>query len=176
MTIWPIGSAGETVLRLIVAVDEKRGLADDHGIPWQGRVPADSAYFRDQTAVGTILMGFRTYDEFDQPLHGRENFVVSRAGSAPLRPGFVAVEDLESFVGERTAEPVWVIGGAGLYAQTFPLADELFITRLEGDFGCTKFFPEFAPGFRLATASEPDSENGISYRFEIWRRRPADSD
>ena len=86
------------MIRLIAAIDETRGLADAHGIPWQGRTPADSRYFSHQTADGVILMGFRTYEEFDRPLHDRQNFVLVRAAMPPLRPGFSSVLNLDKFL------------------------------------------------------------------------------
>jgi dihydrofolate reductase len=161
------------MIRLIVAVDARRGLADDNGIPWQGRLPTDARYFRDQTEHGTVVMGFRTYQEFDKPLHGRDNFVLSRPGSPPLRQGFVAVTDLPGFFEDHAADVVWVIGGAGLYQQSMVWADELFITRIEEDFQCTKFFPPFEDAFELASDGGERRENELAFRFQVWRRRPA---
>ena len=161
------------MIRLIAAIDENHGLADANGIPWQGKIPTDSHYFSDQTVHGVILMGFRTYEEFDHSLHDRLNFVVTRAGTPPLRPGFRAVLDLGKFFDEHAHEMVWVIGGASLFAQTMSLADELYITQLNADFHCTKFLPEYDDDFLLEPGLEPHLENGISYRFEIWRRNAA---
>jgi dihydrofolate reductase len=159
------------MVRLIVAIDRQRGLANDSGIPWQGQIPGDAAYFREQTSSGVVLMGFRTYQEFDRPLHRSTNFVLARIGSEPLRPGFIPVIDLDKFMAGRTGETVWVIGGGAIYAQTMPIADELFVTQLDQNFDCTKFFPEFKSQFFLASSSESRSESAISYRFEVWRRQ-----
>ncbi len=161
----------ETVIRLIAAIDVKRGLGDGHGIPWQGKLPSDAEYFRSQTAEGLIVMGFRTYEEFDLPLHDRVNYVVSRPGSSPLRSGFHAVQDLSRFLADHTEELVWIIGGAALYEASLASADELYITQLDQDFHCTKFFPRFDDGFLLDPGAETRHENGISFRFETWQRR-----
>jgi dihydrofolate reductase len=59
------------MIRLIAAIDKSRGIADEHGIPWQGKIPTDTRYFREQTAEGTIVMGYGTYVEYDRPLHDR---------------------------------------------------------------------------------------------------------
>lgn len=158
------------MLGLIAAVDERLGVANDRGIPWQGQLPTDAHYFREQTAEGVIVMGYGTYQEFASPLHDRENFVVQRPGSGELRPGFVGVTDVESFLHLYSNELVWVIGGAALFAATMRWADRLFLTRLEGDFHCTKFFPSFTDTFALESAAGPQVENGIPFHFEIWRR------
>lgn len=163
------------MIRLIAAMDDKRGISDEHGIPWQGRIPTDTKYFREQTAHGVIVMGYRTYEEFAQPLHDRENFVVSRPGTS-LRAGFVSVPDVVEFLTRHSDETVWVIGGAAVYATTLPIADELYITQLDGDFKCTTLFPEFDDAFVLATDLGSHQENEIAFRFEIWQRKQDVSD
>lgn len=155
------------MIRQIVAIDEKRGLANDKGIPWD--LPSDKAYFREQTEHGTVLMGYRTYEEFEQPLPNRRNLVAARPGS-DIREGFELVEDAENFL-KSAKEDIWVIGGAGLFAATIDLADELYLTHLEGDFDCTKFFPEYKQDFELKSKSEPITENGIIFYYAVYRRK-----
>lgn len=161
------------MLRLIAAVDQRLGVADDRGIPWQGRIPSDVAYFRAATAEGIIVMGYRTYHEFTGPLHDRENFVVTRPETGALRPGFVGIDDPLTFLREHTRDVVWVIGGAALFRASLPLADQLYLTRLEADFHCTKFFPEFTDSFHLTRDLGSHRENDLSFRFEIWQRSSA---
>jgi dihydrofolate reductase len=162
------------MIRLIAAIDQKRGVAGDHGIPWQGKIPTDTKRFHELTAQGVILMGYATYEEYDAPLHERENFVVSRPDSGELRPGFVAVPRADEFFDEHTHDVVWVIGGAGLFAASLARADELVLTQLDRDFHCTKFFPAFADAFALVSDDGPHVEGGITFHFEQWRRSPAE--
>jgi dihydrofolate reductase len=154
------------MIRLIAAIDSRRGIATDSGIPWT--LPGDSAYFRQNTSSGLILMGRATYDEFAAPLHDRENFVLSTT-SSPLRKGFQVVANLNELCAAHPGEDVWVIGGAIVYAETINEADELLLTQVTGDFGCTKFFPPYLAAFALQTKSEEHQEGGVSYRFETWR-------
>jgi dihydrofolate reductase len=161
------------MIRLIAAIDARRGLADDQGIPWQGRLPTDAAYFRSRTAEGLVVMGFKTYEEFAKPLHDRTNYVASRSTTTALRPGFEVVADLDRFLADHRDEVVWVIGGAALYEAALPEADELVITQLEHDFHCTKFFPRFDHDFHVYSGSPAIDEGGISFRFQTWRRNRA---
>jgi dihydrofolate reductase len=157
------------MIRAIAAMDSKRGIANDKGIPWQGKLPMDVKYFHDKTSSGgAILMGYGTYLEFKQPLGGRENFVATRK-PGPLREGFTAVHDAREFL--KITEDVWVIGGAGLFAETLDLDDELYLTKLQGEFGCTKFFPEYEGNFELASQSESMTENGITFTFCVYKRK-----
>jgi dihydrofolate reductase len=154
------------MIRLIAAIDSRRGISTDSGIPWT--LPGDSAYFREKTSSGLIVMGRATYDEFAAPLHDRENFVLSRT-SSPLRKGFSVVGSLAELCAGHPGEDVWVIGGAIVYAETLDRADELLLTQVTGDFGCTKFFPPYLAAFALQTKSEEHEEGDVTYRFETWR-------
>ena len=165
------------MIRLIAAIDSRRGIATDSGIPW--KLPGDTAYFHDKTATGVIVMGWATYNEFAAPLHGRENFVLtSQSQSEPLRTGFRPVGSLDELVTDHPDQDIWVIGGATVYAETIREGDELLLTQVVGDFHCTKFFPPYGADFQLAAHGDDQQEGGITYRFETWRRllaKPKDS-
>jgi dihydrofolate reductase len=168
--VWPNRCDAESLddmIRLIAAMDSTRGIATATGIPW--KLPGDTAYFRQQTARGLILMGRATYNEFAAPLHGRENFVLS-AQPGPLRTGFQAVGSLDQLGEAHPGEDIWVIGGAAVYAETISEAEELLITQVLGDFNCTKFFPAFQSAFRLTSQGDDRQDGGVSYRFETWQR------
>jgi len=156
------------MIRLIAAIDEKRGMANDHGIPWHGKTPTDVREFRQKIQNGNVLMGLVTYKEYTAPPSHHRNLVLNDTDD-PLRPGFEEVPDLPALLRDTT-EDLWVIGGAGVFAETIGKADELHLTRLEGDFQCTKFFPEFEADFVRVSQSKPLTENGITYRFEVWKR------
>jgi dihydrofolate reductase len=127
------------MIRLIAAIDT------DSGIPWN--LPGDSAYFRDKTRTGLIVMGRATYNEFAVPLHGRDNFVLT-AQPGSLRAGFRSVAGLDQLSTDHPGEDIWVIGGAAVYAETINDASELLITQVLADFNCTKFFPAYAGPIR----------------------------
>lgn len=156
------------MMRFIAAIDEKRGIADDNGIPWD--LPTDKKFFVDQTKEGIILMGHATYLEFKEPMHGRINYVATRKDRR-LRPGFIAVHDIPSFVKEHKDEVINNIGGAGLFTSTLMFADELVLTPIQADFNCTKFFPPYKDDFQLVHRSEPIKESNVIYHFETWKRK-----
>ncbi len=155
------------MIRAIAAIDNTRGLATDDGIPWD--LPSDKAYFRDKTNGGVVLMGYATYQEFDEPLPNRRNLVAT-SSTEDLRPGFEKIPDARKFL-EDTKDDIWVMGGAGTYASVFDLVEELYITQLDGDWHCTKRFPEFAEKFDLTASSAPQHENDINFKYQVWRRK-----
>ncbi len=153
----------------IAAIDAKRGIADEHGIPWQGKIPGDVAHFRDSTIHKSIMMGAGWYKEQIKPLPERINYVATSSNDE-LRPGFVKVPDAREFLINSDQE-IWVGGGAGLFASTLDLADELDLTILDAKFSCTKFFPEYEDKFVKFYESTPMTENGITYRFTKWKKK-----
>ena len=153
------------MIRFIAAVDNQLGMATEKGIPWD--LPSDRLYFREQTKQGLILMGYGTYVEFAQPLHEHLNYVAT-TGDKDLRAGFQPVPDALAFLREAEQD-VWVIGGPGLFAQTINLAEELYLTRIDADFNCAKFFPEFEADFRLVSTTKSQEENNLRFHFEVWR-------
>ncbi len=158
------------MIRFIAAVDDQRGIANDHGIPWQGRVPTDVKYYHDNIKTGTILMGYGFYVELSKPYPGGINYVAVRHQIGPLRPGFAPVNDARAFL-QNAKNDVWNLGGAQLFASTIDLADELYITQLRANFNCTKFFPPFKDKFQMVSETKPITENGITYSFQVWRRK-----
>ncbi len=157
------------MIRFIAIIDEKRGTANEHGMPWHGKTPTDLALFKKKTSNSIVLMGYATYLEFKKPLSNRRNFVASTKPDT-LRDGFTLVDDARGFL-QNAKEDIWVIGGAGLFTSTLDLANELYITQLEGDFKCTKFFPEFQNDFKLVSESNSITENGITYTFQVWKNK-----
>jgi dihydrofolate reductase len=158
------------MIRFIAALDEKRGIADEHGIPWQGKVPTDVAYYHDKIKNGIKLMGIGLYKELSKPMPEGINYVASTNTQEELRPGFELVTDARKFL-QETKGDIWNLGGALLFESTLDLADELYLTQLKGDFHCTKFFPSYENLFERVSVSEPHTENGIIFRFEVWKRK-----
>lgn len=156
------------MIRFIVAMDNKNGIANEHGIPWQGQIPSDIAYFRSKTIKSNVLMGAGWYAEQLLPLPNRRN-IVATSSTKPPREGFEVIHDARLFL-QESKEDIWVGGGAALFASTLDLANELYITRLDADFKCTKFFPTFENDFKLIRRSDPFIESGITYHFEVWER------
>lgn len=158
------------MIRAIVAIDEKQGIAKHGFQPWY--IPEDDQYFSDQTKQygGNVLMGQRTFEIIGEPLAGRHNYVLTRNPGADSRVEYVT--DLTSFLSqfEVQGRDMWVIGGASVYAQTLQDVDELYITRIQADFGCDQFFPEFVPSFGLRQAGEQQEQNGFRFRFEVYSR------
>jgi dihydrofolate reductase len=154
------------MIRHMVAIDNQRGIAKNNKLPW--KLPTDEQYFTDMTKThgGIVLMGRTTYEETVlKPLEGRQNFVLTHDPDYHA-VGATTVTDVYAFL--DMYPEVWVIGGAKVFESTLTRADELYITEIEADFDCDTFYPEFATMFELRKKGEPRTENGLSYRFNLY--------
>jgi dihydrofolate reductase len=159
------------MIRLIVAIDRKRGIAKHGYQPWY--IPDDEAYFVRQSKShgGQVLVGGTTYrDSFkNKPLEGRTTYLLTR-DTHPIADVHL-VHDLSSWLAQQH-EDIWVVGGSSVYQQVIDAgqADELYITHIDADFACDQFFPEYESKFRLKSQSEPQTENGFTFTYATYQR------
>jgi dihydrofolate reductase len=118
-------------------------------------------------------MGRRTWESIGRPLPGRRMIVLSRDLDYQA-PGCAVARSLdEAFTVAGAAPEVMIIGGALLYAQTLPLAERLYLTRVDADVPGDAWFPEWeARDWRLVSeeAHPADIEHAWPYRFQRWER------
>ncbi len=158
------------MIRLIVATDQKLGIAKKGFQPWY--IPQDEAYFTAQTKLhgGRVLVGGKTFKTFSQPLAGRSNYILSRS-TEPI-DGVTIVNDLDIFLEQSKDQDLWVVGGASVFEQVMlsGKVDELYITHIEADFGCDQYFPSYEADFVLRERSQPNQQNGFSFSYAIYDR------
>lgn len=158
------------MIRLITAIDRKRGISKDGFQPWY--IPDDEQYFTEMTQQhgGNVLVGSTTYKLFHAPLANRTNFVLTR-DKTPIE-GVELVHNLEKFLKEYQEKDLWVIGGANVYAQVMQLgkADELYLTKIDADFGCSQFFPDYEQGFTLKEQSQLHEQNGFIFSYFVYTK------
>jgi dihydrofolate reductase len=157
------------MIRCIAALDDRSGITKDGQIPWQSAIPSDLRWFREHTWNQSVLMGRATFKTIGHPLARRTNYVASRHVDLSAYDVHV-VPDAVQFI-KNFRQDLWVIGGADVYTQAIGLADELYLTRVQGDFGCTQFFPAFEKDFIRTFLSDPKTENSINFHFEIWHSK-----
>ena len=112
----------------------------DNDLPW--RLPADRKHFRRTTLGKPVIMGRLTWESIGKPLDRRTNSVVTRDRHYSA-PGCRVVHSFEEAL--ATAEPadeVMVVGGSQIYALALPLADRVYLTRVEAEVEGDSFFPD----------------------------------
>ncbi len=136
-------------ISLIWAEAHDRVIGAAGGMPWH--VPEDLAHFKELTAGGTVVMGRKTWDALDprfRPLPGRRNIVVTRDPEWSAEGAEVAHSrrSLRAVV----SSPIWVIGGAELFAATIDRADRLEVTELDLDVEGDTWAPPIGDSFTVA--------------------------
>lgn len=158
-------------LSLIVAMDRNGLIGAGGDLPW--RLPADLQHFRRTTWGHPILMGRVTHESIGRPLPGRDNLVLSRRADYRA-DGCQTYTDLDRVLSARAdAGEIFVIGGAELYRLALPLAERLYLTRIDAEFEGDTWFPAWNPAeWRLLDSQHrpADSANPWPLKFEIYQR------
>lgn len=157
---------------LIAALAKNRVIGRDNQLIWN--LPEDMAHFRQLTAGHVVLMGRKTWESLPprfRPLPGRRNIVITRQTDFNA-PGAELAHSLDAGLQRAaSAETIFVIGGAEIYAQALPRAGRLELTEVdltpEGD----AWFPEFSAGdWQEAGRQAIVSSSGIAADFVTYRR------
>ncbi len=157
------------LLSLIYARSENRVIGRDGGLPW--RLPDDFRHFKRTTMGHPLVMGRRTFEDHNTALPGRTNIVLTSRDRIDV-DGIVVRRSLEEALApyRGTDEEVFIAGGAGLFGETFPLADRVYETvvhaEVEGD---TRVPPFDFTGWRRTLLEEHAADDRHAHAFTITR-------
>ncbi len=150
----------------IAAIDEHNGLAKNGKLPWD--LPDDRAFFREKVKDGPVVMGQKTFESNNNHSFGQgKNYILSR--TKQNYPGVQYVQTIQEVLTQE-AGVIWVIGGGQIFSLLIKQASKLYVTRVEGDFACDVFFPEFETAFHCVEQSPWHEQNGIHFRYEVYER------
>ena len=160
-------------LSLIAAVARNGAIGRDNDLLW--KESADQKHFAATTRGHPVIMGRRTWESLPprfRPLPGRRNIVVTRNAGFDA-PGAETVDNLETALQRVDGEAlVFVIGGAQLYAQALPRADELVLTEIDADLDGHVHFPAWDRlAFVEASREAHVGADGTRFAFVTYRRR-----
>ncbi len=133
----------QALIFAIGAVASNGMLGLDGWLPWD--IPEELAYFETMVAGAALLIGRLTYESMDVvPV---DSFIVSRQADLALRPGCRRVAGVEEGLRAAlaTGKPVFVIGGASVYAAAWPYCHRFYLTRIEQTFAGDMRFPAEIP-------------------------------
>jgi dihydrofolate reductase len=166
----------------LVAAADNGVIGRANRLPWH--LPADMRYFARTTRGATLLMGRKTYDslgataERPNPLPGRRLIVVSRAPEAlPHGEEVTAVGGVRDGIGraeEMGCDELFVVGGAQVFAEAWPLADRLRLTRVHAEPEGDTQFPEPDPAEWAVVEADrhpADADNPHAATFWVLDRR-----
>ena len=149
------------MIRAIFAVDEKCGIGKKNQLPW-AKNSEDLKWFKECTDAQAIVMGRNTWESLPvKPLPNRKNIIVSNTTKALDEAEVVSRDIYKSRLNVIAADmPVWIIGGSVLFGDAIDIVDELWISRIKGDFQCDTFLNKqiIEENFELYSSG---SKNGL---------------
>jgi dihydrofolate reductase len=160
-------------ISIIVAIAENNGIGKNNQLLWH--IPSDLRRFKHITLGHTVIMGKNTFLSLPRgPLKDRRNIVISNNPTDKF-DGCETVFSMNEALDKCDANNEnFVIGGASIYRQFLPLADRLYLTRIDHSFDADTFFPEINPGDWEEISREaigPEGENDFSCTFIILKRK-----
>ncbi len=140
-------------------------------MPWH--LPEDLAHFKRVTLNHPVIMGRKTWDSIPpkfRPLPGRTNIVVTRQADWHEKGAQCSSSLREALQLCENSAQVWIIGGAQIYAQALPLADELVVTEIDADFDGDAHAPALSADWREVARERIVAASGLPLSFVIWHR------
>ncbi|HNB52496.1 MAG TPA: dihydrofolate reductase [Anaerolineales bacterium] len=158
------------LISLIVAFDQQQGIGKDNRIPW--RLSADLKNFKTLTMGHTLIVGRKTAESIGRALPGRDGVLITRARDFALS-GWKTVHSLDSALtyARRNGETeAFIGGGADIYAQSLPLADRIYLTRVHTTVEADTFFPPLdEKEWQVVETWEhpPDEKNEFAFTYQV---------
>lgn len=157
-------------MNAIVVVDQNWAIGREGDLLFS--LPTDMKRFRSLTMGGTVILGRKTLDSFPggKALPGRRNVVITRnvdfdREGCEIAPNLHAALEL---AGDTDSDHLWVIGGGSVYTALLSRCKRVYLTKVDAVAeDADTFFPNLdkLPVWEVERASEPVTENGVTYRF-----------
>jgi dihydrofolate reductase len=160
-------------LSLIVAAAKNGVIGRNNQLPWH--LPQDLKYFKSVTLGKPIIMGRKTFESIGRPLPGRTNIVVSRQDDWRF-DGVLSAKNVSEAINiahekNYNAEEIMVIGGAEIYRHALPLANKIYLTRINENVEGDAYFAELpSDEWKLISETAGDTEAKISHSFLVFER------
>ena len=167
------------MISIIVAASTNMVIGKNNDLPWH--IPSDLKRFKEVTSGKRVIMGRKCWDSIPskfRPLPNRDNIVISRDYRYVAEGAFV-LSDLNQFIKEYTHSLInndpkedFVIGGAEIYKQFFPIAKKLYLTEVLGEIEGDTYLQGFNPEeWNLTNMSEVLEENGFKFIFKEYIKK-----
>ena len=158
-------------IALIYARAANGVIGKNGALPWH--LAEDMAHFKQLTQGCPVVMGRKTWDSLPprfRPLPGRTNIVVTRQPDWNENGAQRTSSLREALQLCENSAQVWIIGGAQIYAQALPLADELVVTEIDADFDGDAHAPALSAEWREVARDPVVAASGLRLAFVTYRQ------
>lgn len=124
----------------IVAICKNNGIGYNNRMPWPF-LKHDMQHFKTQTVENCVIMGSNTWISLGKKLPNRVNVVVSKNMWPGADHVYLTPDDaVESCKLLYPHKDVFIIGGQQLFDSCFNIIEKFFITEIDNDYVCDRFF------------------------------------
>jgi dihydrofolate reductase len=152
-------------INIIVARSRNGVIGKDEKLPWH--LPEDLKFFKEKTMGFPVIMGRKTWESIGKPLKGRQNVVLTKNPSYEVKNA-IKVSSLEEALTLFTGD-IFIIGGATLYKQALPLANKVWITKIDKDFEGNAIFDKLDEKEWKLIWSEAH-QSSLPFKFQCFER------
>lgn len=128
----------------VVAIEKNNGIGLNGEMPWP-RLVEDLRFFKALTSGHVVIMGSTTWKSLSNPLDNRINVVLSKttdySGQGAADHTFSDLDTALAFCqNEYQDKNIFIIGGEDIYNQCMGRIERFFITEIDSNYSCDKFF------------------------------------
>jgi len=157
---------------IIVAIAKNYAIGKNNQLLWH--IPEDFRWFKMHTSGHTVIMGKNTFLSLPKhPLPNRRNIVISDNKSDSFDGVEMAYSIEEAIKIADSGKENFIIGGASIYQQFFPISEKLYITRVDKEFDADTYFPIINENEWKLVEKYPQKEphpDNLHYEFCIYHR------
>lgn len=159
-------------ISIIAAIGKNGELGYKNKLLWN--IQEDMRWFRTNTEHKVVIMGRSTYESIGRPLKNRVNIVLSRDKSYNPHEDVIVEHDLLDAI-KRERPPhiteLMIIGGGQIYEQALPLADKIYLTKVDKEFKADTFFPKLGNEWETKLTKPGLFNKYFDYSFNILCRK-----
>jgi dihydrofolate reductase len=149
---------------MIAAVAENMAIGKNNQLLWY--IPEDLKRFKQITQGCTVIMGRKTWESLKiKPLPNRTNVVLTN-NLSPVPVGVLIAHTVEDALNYCSSEKEnFIMGGEMMYRVFLPIAQKLYITKINASFEADTFFPEIDQSWELISKVAGFSEKELPFTF-----------
>jgi dihydrofolate reductase len=158
-------------ISIIVATDTENAIGKNNQLLWH--LPKDLQFFKKTTSGYPIIMGRKTFDSIGKPLPNRRNIVISRQANLKIEGVEVYHKLNDALKACEEEKELFIIGGGEIYKQALPLAQKIYLTKVNHKFDADTYFPSIdAEDWKVIEKEDnfKDEKHQFDYSFIILER------
>ena len=156
------------MLSLLVAYTKNKRVIGAQGkIPW--KLSSERNRFKEICRNKYVIMGRKSFEEIGKPLPYCTLVIISHERIFKNLKTCPSLDAAIDFCKAQGQEELHVAGGATVYEQALPYADNIYATEIDADFDGDTFFPALGPEW-TCTVDETHEEDGIKYKYITYKR------